>query len=58
MQVRSEWVRGNHYGAQKASQLAKNWGIAGLVVGSFLTGGYILLAIISTAVRVSAANNY
>ena len=57
-QVESEWGRGNRHGAQNASRLAKNWGIAGIVTGIFLSVGFFVLALVSALANNSnQANN-
>ena len=46
-QVESEWESGNRYRAQNASQLARRWGIAGIVIGIFLSVGSFVVALVS-----------
>ena len=44
--MESEWSHGNHSGAMSASRTAKNWGIAGVVTGSFASVGMVILIIV------------
>ena len=61
LQVEKEWKRGNHSGAFKASRVAKNWGIAGGVVGIISIIGSTIVSVIvpfilAVALRARALN--
>ena len=56
-QVESQWSRGDYQGAMSSSRTAKNWGIAGLVTGSVLIGGTVLLNVIAFAVSAGSASS-
>lgn len=57
--METEWRRGNHYGAVSASRAAKNWGIAGIITGVFVTIGITVLFVVAnlTANSNEAADN-
>ncbi|CAI8009849.1 Proline rich transmembrane protein 1B, partial [Geodia barretti] len=58
IQVESEWSRGNHAGAVSASRTARNWGIAGILTGSFSIVGFIIFSIIISAVNSASSSSY
>lgn len=55
--MESEWSRGNRVGAMSASRTAKNWGIAGIITGSFSAAGVIILSIIVNVTAASSSSN-
>ena len=62
MQVDSEWNRGNHQGAHKASRMARNWAIAGIITGAIIGTPswvvFIVLGLLYIPSSPSDSSNY